>query len=265
MNLLKFLVFFLLIIPINSFSQLPDTLNRTDKNGFKQGLWIKKYPDGHIQYNGYFKDNHPVGTFKRFYESDTLQSVMIFSEDGSESISTLYHTNGYIASAGKFVNKLKEGRWKFYSATRKGYLVSEEDYRKNIREGVSSKYYPDNKPSERLVYVNDVKHGEWTQYFPSGNMCLKAYFSNGKLDGGFFTYYDDGKPEYIGQYKNDLRSGTWKIYNSNGTLKYNLEYSDGIAKNSELDKKEAEYLDAIEKNKGKIADPEKTGTIWQLP
>jgi hypothetical protein len=47
-----------------------------------------------------------------------------------------------------------------------------------------------------------------------------------------------------------------------GSLKYDIEYIAGVAKNSEKAKKDSDYLDALEKNKGKIADPEKTGTIW---
>ena len=122
MNLKNILIFSLLLIPSISFSQQNDTINKTDKNGRKQGHWIKKYPDGHIQYNGYFKDNQPIGTFKRFFENDTIHSVLIFSDDGKEAMASLYHTNGFIASSGKFVNQLKEGKWKFFSANNKDIL-----------------------------------------------------------------------------------------------------------------------------------------------
>ena len=86
----------------------------------KQGHWIKKYPNGHTQYNGYFRDNHPVGSFKRYFENDTLQSELIFSSDGKEANATIYQQNGLIASSGKFVNQLKEGKWKFFSERPKG-------------------------------------------------------------------------------------------------------------------------------------------------
>ena len=50
--------------------QKGDTLkNYTDINGLKQGYWQKKYYNGNIKYEVYFKNNKPIGEFKRFYES----------------------------------------------------------------------------------------------------------------------------------------------------------------------------------------------------
>lgn len=263
MNFKSFLIVIFTILSVSSFSQTNDSINKTDKNGMKQGHWIKKYPNGHIQYNAHFKDNQPIGIFYRYFETDTIHSVLVFSKDGKEATASIYHPNGLIASKGKFVNQLKEGKWQFFSAQVNGYLVHEEEYTANIRNGLSVKYYPDNSLLEKVTYLNDIRSGEWIQYFPNGNICLKASYVNGKLHGNFSVFFDSGKPEYIGQYKEDTRNGTWKTYNSDGSLKYNIEYVSGVAQNSDRYKKETEYLDALEKNKGKIADPEKTGTIWK--
>jgi len=59
----------------NAYSQL----NQTDVNGFKQGHWIRKYPNGIVMYDGNFRDGHPVGELKRYYENGTIKSVMNFS------------------------------------------------------------------------------------------------------------------------------------------------------------------------------------------
>ena len=263
MSLKTILMFSYLMLGSIMHSQTTDSINFTDKNGMKQGHWIKKYPDGHIQYNGYFKDNKPVGIFKRYFENDTLNSVLVFSSDSKEAIASLYHSNGFIASRGKFVNQLKEGKWKYFSSKFNGYLVLEEEYKANIRNGSSLKYYPDSVLAEKVFYINDLRSGEWIQYFPNGKVCLKANYIEGKLQGSFTVYFSNGKPEYIGQYKDDTRDGSWKIFNPDGSLKYNIKYVDGIAENSEKFKKESDYLDALEKNKGKIADPAITGTILE--
>ena len=262
MNLKYIFVFCLLILSLNSVSQISEDINRTDQSGKKQGHWIKKYPDGHIQYDGYFKDNQPVGTFKRYYETDTLHSVLIYSDNGKEVNASIFHPNGFIASKGKYVNQLKEGKWQYFSGVMKDHMVWEEEYKANLRNGPSLKYYPDNSPAEKVFYLNDLRNGEWIQYFTNGNICLKANYINAKLQGSFEVFFTNGKPEYIGQYKDDTRNGSWKIFNADGSLKYDVKYVDGVATNSEMSKKESDYLDALEKNKGKIADPEKTGTIW---
>jgi antitoxin component YwqK of YwqJK toxin-antitoxin module len=263
MSLKSFLIFFFVMLQSVSFPQTNDTINQTDKNGMKQGHWIKKYPNGHTQYNGYFKDNKPIGIFKRYFDNDSINSVLIFSADGREARATLYHTNGLIASRGQYVNQLKEGKWKFFSSNIKGYLICEEEYRANKRNGISLKYYPDSTIAEKVTYIDDLRNGEWIQYFRDGTICLKANYVNGKLQGSFSVFFSNGKPEYIGQYKNDARDGAWKLYNSDGSLKYNIKYNDGVAEESEKFKKESDYLDALEKNKGKIADPAITGTILE--
>jgi antitoxin component YwqK of YwqJK toxin-antitoxin module len=262
MNLKTILIFSFLMLAPSSFSQINDSINKTDNQGMKQGHWIKKYPDGHIQYNGYFKDNEPIGTFKRYFKNDTLQSVLVFRVAGKEAAAVLYYQNGFIASEGIFINQLKEGKWKFFSQKANGYLVCEEEYKANIRNGYSTKYYSDNTLAERVNYVNDQRNGEWIQYFPDGNICLRANYIMGKLHGDISVFFSNGKPEYSGQYKADTRNGTWKIYNSDGSLKYNIEYREGVAVNSEKYKKESDFLDTLEKNKGKIIDPAITGTLW---
>jgi antitoxin component YwqK of YwqJK toxin-antitoxin module len=263
MNLKILLVFFITLLPLISLAQTNDGINKTDSRGMKQGHWIKKYPDGHIQYDGYFKDNKPTGTFKRYYENDTINSILVFSADGREAVASLFHHNGYIASTGKYVDQLKEGKWRFYSSNIRGYLVCEEEYKANLRHGLSLKYYKDTLLAEKVQYINDLREGEWTQYFPNGKICLKANYINGKLQAGFSVYFSNGQPEYIGQYKNDTRDGLWKIFNPDGSLKYSIKYVEGIAEDSEKFKRESDYLDALEKNKGKIADPAITGTILE--
>jgi antitoxin component YwqK of YwqJK toxin-antitoxin module len=263
MSLKTIILLILLILPVCLSAQINESINKTDSNGKKQGHWIKKYPNGKIQYDGYFKDDQPIDIFKRFYETDTLRSVLVFSSDGKVAEASIYHPNGYIASKGKYVNQLKEGKWLFYSAKIEGFLVCEEEYLNNLKNGPSTKYYPDKRLAEKLNYSKDIRTGEWTQYFQNGKTCLKANYINGKLEGKFEVFFTDGKPEYVGQYKNDARDGIWYIYNPDGTLKYNIEYVAGAFKNRDLYKKESDFLDSLEQNKGRLSDPEKTGTIWK--
>lgn len=259
----KIIAFILLLILNTSLpAQVNDTINKVDMNVKKQGHWIKKYPDGHVQYEGYFKDDNPTGTFRRYFDNDTLMSVMVFSNEGKTADATIFHPNGHMASKGMFVNQRKEGKWSFYSSETEGYLICEEEYRDNMKDGPSFKYFPGKITAEKLTWSNDVRNGDWFQYYPNGNTFLKATYADGKLQGEFKVFFSNGKLQYAGQYKDDSRDGLWNIYNPDGSLKYKVEYESGRAKNSDLDKQESDYLDSLEKNKGKFSDPEKTGTVW---
>lgn len=253
----------LFFVTLTCNAQKNESINQTDAKGLKQGHWIKKNPQGHPLYEGYFKDNKPTGTFKRFYDNDSLQAVLIYGDDNKHAEATFYHQNGFLASKGNYINQLREGKWKFFSAEISGYLICEEVYLNNKKHGLSIKYYPDKTLLEKLNYVNDVKSGEWVQYFPDGKICLSGFYTDGRLNGKFVVYYDNGNKEFAGQYTDNARNGDWIRYNSDGSVKTTIHYVSGLATNPELHKQETEYLDALERNKGKIADPEKTGTLWQ--
>jgi antitoxin component YwqK of YwqJK toxin-antitoxin module len=262
MNLKLVSIIFLLVISVRVSGQTQSEINKTDDQGRKQGHWIKKYPNTNVMYDGIFKDNHPVGEFKRFYESSVLKSVLIYSGDGKEAIATIYHENGYISSKGTFINQLKEGKWQFFSEFTKGYNVSEEFYTGNIKNGPALKFYPDSTVAERLTYKNDIPEGQCIQYYPDGSLSMKSNYSNGKFNGRFEVWFPNGQIEFSGQYKNDVRDGQWLIYKNDGTVKYKITYIDGVTKDRQMDIDQSDYLDSLEKNKGKIADPEKSGVMW---
>jgi antitoxin component YwqK of YwqJK toxin-antitoxin module len=259
MNLKLFITTALLFLTVYATGQTETSINVTDKQGKKQGHWIKKYPNENIMYDGYFKDNHPVGEMKRYYEDATLKSVLSYSDNGGKAIAVLYYPNGYISAKGTYVDQKKEGRWQFYSSFKNECRISEENYSDNLRNGLSIKYYADSTVAEKTSYVNDIKQGEWVQYYPSGKVSLKTDYLNGKVNGKFEVWFENGQIEFSGQYVNDSRDGLWVIYNNDGSIKYKLSYQMGTTRDRQMDIDESDFLDSLERNKGKIADPEKSG------
>lgn len=251
----------LLAISTMASSQTGLTLNQIDKTGKKQGHWIKK-DENIIVYDGFFKDDHPVGEFRRYNNDNTLKSLLIYSADGKEADATIYHTNGFIASKGKYINQLKEGMWKFYSQYIEGYLICEEEYSANLKNGPSIKYFPDGEKAEELNYINDIPQGEWIQYYKNGVPSLKTNYLNGKINGRFEAWFENGKKELSGEYKNNLREGHWLVYKEDGTIKYELDYVAGFTDNHQFEIDESNFLDSLEKNTGSTPDPEKTGKTW---
>jgi antitoxin component YwqK of YwqJK toxin-antitoxin module len=256
MNIKLYITASFLVISVCASSQTDTRINMTDQQGRKQGHWIKKYPNENIMYDGFFKDDHPVGEFQRYFENQSLKSQLIYSEDGKEANATIYHPNGNISSKGLYIDQMKEGKWQYFSAFTKNYLIAEEYYSKNLKNGPSVKFYPDSTIAEKLYYVNDIKQGEWIQYYPDSTVCLKTNYVNGKITGKFEVWSENGNIELSGQYKIDSKDGQWIIYNNDGTIKYKLEYIAGVAKDNQLDIDGSAFLDSLEKNKGRIADPE---------
>ncbi len=262
MNFRSVLTVYLFLLPAILISQTVPVLNVTDQAGRKQGQWIKRYPDNTVMYEGFFKDNYPVGEFRRYYENGTLRSVLIYSQNGNATEAKIYHQNGYLAATGRYIDRKKDGLWQFYSEIINGYKVIEETYSGNLRHGTSVKLYPDGTIAEKLNFVNDTAQGDWLKYYDNGNICLKSNLLNGKIKGKFEAWFENGNLQFSGEYLNDKRDGTWSVYEKDGSLKYRMEYSRGITSNRQMDLDSSDYLDSLEENKGRIPDPEKTGTIW---
>jgi antitoxin component YwqK of YwqJK toxin-antitoxin module len=251
----------LLAIFANVNCQNNSDINKIDQQGRKQGPWVKKDAGGIVLYEGTFKDGHPIGEFKRFYSDKTPLSLLVYSSDGRTADATMWYPNAFIASKGKYIDQKKEGVWKFFSSSVSGYLINEESYKGNRKNGLSIKYFPDSTVAEKINYLNDRKEGEWVQYYQGGKLFLKSYYSGDLLNGKFDVWYENGKSQFSGLYRNNMREGKWNIYNKDGSLKYELNYVDGMTNDKKMDIDASDFFDNLEKNKGKIADPEKTGVI----
>jgi antitoxin component YwqK of YwqJK toxin-antitoxin module len=239
------------------------TINRTDENGQKQGKWMKKFENGNTLYEGTFLNDKPVGEFKRYYISGKLISVLTYHESSDSIDAIFYHPNEYLAAKGRYNDRAKEGEWVFYSTNQEDFIICIETYINNKKEGKSTKYHYSGQIAEEHIYRNDIKHGAWTQYFTDGVTCIRSQFISNKVNGSFETFHPNGKKEITGTYVNDTREGAWLFYNDDGSLKQTIKYNKGIAENDlKLIEEETRYLDMLEKNGGKIQDPEKTGIIW---
>jgi len=249
-------IILLLLFPLITSAQ-----NMTDSAGKKQGPWVKNYPNGKIMYEGTFRDDKPVGLFKRYNEAGVLQSELTYADKKDEARALFFHPDGHKAAEGTYVAKKKEGLWKFYSATQPSYLIGEENYYDDLRHGLARKFYPDSTLAEKVTWDFGKRTGEWLQYYPDGTICLRAEYFDGKLEGPFSYYYPSGKRQYEGIYKADLRTGDWMLLNEDGTLNQVLVYRNGKLADPKLADKETKFLDDLEKNKGKIEIPDINGTI----
>ena len=262
MNFRMYKILLALIIPIALDGQTVTDINHIDESGKRQGVWTRNYPNSTVKmYEGFFKDDYPEGEFKRYYTNGRLQSVMIFSNQGTTADAKIYHPNGFFAAQGVYVNQQKEGLWQFYSAVANGYLLNKESYLNNIRNGESVKFYHDGTVAEVMNYINDVASGEWIKYYPNGNISLKTTLIDGKIDGKFEAWFEDGQTQLSGAYKQDRREGKWLIYERDGTLRYEINYVNGMTNDRQMDIDIDLYFELLEQNEGTILDPEQTDDV----
>ncbi len=256
-------LFFLLTLPLLSLQAQntapADTINRTDANGLKQGYWEKHNSRGVLVYRGYFVNGRPVGEFKRYFDNGKVKSIQYFHPHSDTVDVTFFYMNSKLAATGQYVNKKKNGEWKYYSYYHDS-LTYIETYRNNMKDGPSITFYPEGDTAEIVHYRAGKKEGRWTQYYPGGQLKLIAHYSADKLEGKFSMYQPDGRNLLEGTYRHDVRNGKWYLFDKKGDLIQTISYTDGIPNNlEELTRQQSALLDSLEKNKGKFLDPEKYG------
>jgi antitoxin component YwqK of YwqJK toxin-antitoxin module len=130
---------------------------------------------------------------------------------------------------------------------------------KGSREGSFINYYPNGEISEKTEYKNNMKNGNWEQYFKGNVPKLMAHYENNKLEGGFIVYFNTGKPYITGRYKNSLREGKWIFYKEDGTVENELNYNEGkAAEEKQLNKEEQDFFRLIDESQGKFNEPDET-------
>ena len=240
-----------------------DTIfNQTDKQGLKQGYWKVKYSGGTIKYTAFYKDNKPVGLMKRYFDDNTPMAELFFYPNSTRIKAKLYFQAGPVAAEGIYSQKdVKDSVWNYYSYYTKK-LKSRETYVNGKKHGMAYNYFEDGSVAEERGWRNGLSHGIWRQYYPGGKLKLSSSYINDKREGSFIINYSDGRNEWVGAYKNDKREGKWTHYDPSGNIISVTEYKEGVALNAdELQAKEQKILDNIEKQRGKIPEPDETNIM----
>ncbi|MCY1720941.1 hypothetical protein OU798_11355 [Prolixibacteraceae bacterium Z1-6] len=242
-----FLILFFL--PILAFSQI----NQTDANGLRQGKWEKKQANGRPVYEGEFKDDKPVGEWKRYHPGGQVKAIMIY--EGDTARTQLFDVWRKKVAEGNYVNQQKEGVWRIYKENLK---VAEETYSKGALNGVLRRFYDTGEIMEETDWMNGKQDGNYQVFFKNGEPYMQCKMKDNVRNGLFLVYFDNGQQELVGEYKNNLRHGEWKYYNRNGENIYTLFYDNGQILNPAVrDSIDNLEMQNLEQNKGAILDPEK--------
>ena len=243
------IIILLVLLPFISFSQV----NQTDSNGLRQGLWKKQQPNGNPLYEGYFKDDKPVGEWKRYHEGGQVKAIISYRSDSA--FTQLFDEWGKKVAEGVYVSEKKEGTWKYFSENR---LISDEQYLNGLKNGISHTYYETGEVLEEADWKNGKQDGNHRVFFKDGNPFMEYKMQNDMRNGLCLTYYQNNKTELEAYYKNNLRDGNWNFYKENGELWYTLKYEVGEILNPQVrDSISNLQLQDFEKNKDNIVDPEK--------
>jgi len=202
-----------------------DTVNRTDKRGWKQGKWILQNEGNDGRDEFYYVNNKKNGPYRSSWKNNVPSEIGYYKNDKQEGKLETYidgklfrasfYRNGKIVS--QTIDYFGNGRPKnggtFFRGNGElieydsaGSITSKITYKENRRDGPFSRYYPNNQLKEKGIY-RDNKY--WTiqaRYFPSGDEDDCSTIKNG--NGTVCVRNDSGLVTKIETYKEGL---LWNI------------------------------------------------------
>jgi antitoxin component YwqK of YwqJK toxin-antitoxin module len=232
----------------NDFLVSRERINRTDKNGLKQGDWKEFYPNGGIKTEKTFKDDLIHGYYKEYDTRGKLVLTMLYDngaivksrvEDEPDiEIVNKHDQDGKLTYSGPYRNKIPVGIHRDFGKDGKvtnsyiyndnGLLLSEGivDEAGN-RNGKWKDLYPDSKVQAEGQYSDNRRSGQWKFYNLSGKVEQTGSYNNGRPDGLWNWYYENGAILKEEEYFQGQRDGLSTEYSVTGEIIAQGQYSDG--------------------------------------
>jgi len=239
-----------------AFKENSGPINQTDVAGNRQGLWIKKYDNGLVESEIFFKDNHPAGVFRKYYENGNLKANMYFDETGERTAAVLYNEDGSKLAMGYYYKHQKDSLWQYY--INDSIVIREENYKKGVKDGYERTYNPYNYPNliDEKYWKNGKQDSTWTKFYMDGTPKIIAVYKDGVREGKYVAFNEEGATIAIGNYKNNLKEGVWKMQNAETQEIIEIEYKNGHPVNEdELSEQETKAIEQMEQLNGKFQEP----------
>lgn len=199
-------------------------VNRRDKAGLKQGLWVSFHPNGRIREEGTYRNDRKNGYFKEYTENGDLIRVVKFVDDVLQpdaaeilklQVQNEYYPDGKIRSTSMYRNGVPEGVKRVYAAD--GAILSSVEYHNGIVIG------------EGIVLEDGSRDGPWKELYSDGSVRGTGTYDKGKRVGPWTFYHPDGSVEQTGTYtKTGKPDGTWKWFYPGGRLLREETYYNGL-------------------------------------
>ncbi len=147
-----------------------DTINYTDIQNRKQGLWIK-FNDGEdkLLEQGQYSSDQKDGLWVSYYPNGQVKHKITYKNGKAIGLAQFYYDNGIISEEGIWHVDHWQGSYKFYN--KNGRLAYDWNYDDTGKRTGTQKYYHENG---RLKYT-----GDWTNGKATGT--LKIYDEEGRL------------------------------------------------------------------------------------
>jgi len=196
------------------------------------------YPNGKISSEGYVRNNKPDGYWKTYSKTGILVSEGNRKNYELDSLWKFYNDSSKLFMTIFYKNDKKNGFKTTFNETGK----IEENFKDDIKEGLTIYYYGDSLVRKTVTFVNGKENGlskefskegliisliEYKYGFVINREYINRYNGNGKRQGIWKTFYSNDFVKKEESYKNGLKDGFFKTFDNEGNLVSIEKYIDG--------------------------------------
>jgi len=190
---------------------VPDSINKTDAKGRKQGYWEEKLANSSTT-KGWYLNDLQNGQWLTYGQNGIITKVENYNKGKKNGAVIEIDTRGYLSAESYYINDIPDGTFKrYYYGTNLASLIP---YKHGKVDGKKIVYYENSagKPQEESNFKNDIKDGISKWYTITGDVVAEYNYVNGSLEGTQKEYYPKGalKSEQI--YLKNIPEGEYKEY-----------------------------------------------------
>ena len=197
--------------------------NLTDKNGLRQGPWLKKDKNGNKIFEGTFKDGQETGVFTYYYPNGQVRLRNTFTMPGRYCRHEAFDEEGHKLADGFYNQKNRDSVWHFYNE--RGKLVKIGTYRMGVKEGVQVLFNSDGDTAEYSTWRDNRRDGRWWKRVGKKGYITGTY-RHGGPEGRMVEYDENGKLCRDGHYKDGNKDGAYQYF-ENGVLAVDEQWNAG--------------------------------------
>lgn len=190
--------------------------NQIDKQGRRQGHWVKTDKQGAKIYEGDFVDDKESGTFTYFYPDGSIRIKNEYIEPGKVCKHQVFDPKGNLLAKGNFNQKNRDGLWEFYSTN--GKLLKITTYKMGVRNGLQVLFTSEGDTAEVCNWTDNHRNGRWWKRIGKKGYITATYVHGG-IEGRLVEYNDGQQMVREGFYVKGERDGLWSYFENGSCVK----------------------------------------------
>ncbi len=182
--------------------------------------------DGAVQCRGQLNEKEePIGNWEWFFPNGKTARKSTFVAGKLDGETTYYNDKGILLSRNQYKDNLLEGLGENYKLI--GYKYEEVNYTNDKQNGTKVGFYQDGSKRYELDMKDGKENGDYTMYFDDGKVMVKSKFKDGEKDQQYITYYRDGTVSSTENHSNGNIDGKYEAFYENGQMSQEGNFKDG--------------------------------------